>query len=558
MKVTDNSTYRLMQTNLDRITTDLLVLRNQGATGLKLNKSSDDPGAIRPVLTTRSQLQQNNRYLETMGQSSDKMTATDGYMATIENVLVRVKEIAINSINSGLSQSDLNTLADEIAEKTKELLDTANASVDGKYIFAGYQEDTKPFTENPNYIPEDYDPNDVSTWPYSYNGDNHPLKLEITPGEVIETNLTGNEVFFGVTNEIAASGYANPYQGETMTSGPLSPVPTPGDITLTDGLTPPGSTLTIPGASFVPISGGTNYAKQVADVFNTAGTGLTAKANAATVDLGALSLTDFDESENDSYSLNIISGSSASASVSVTLDGPSGNYDYTLDGLASALANTAGATNLTPTSGTLVNGVSYDISSGSLVLTGPADGSEIKLTETIDDQGPTTNLAADGFWGGGNKTVYGTYTIAPNTSTNVELSGPGLSDIGLTADTLNGASGRIDLFSILKRTEEAIRAGNIDNIAGAGGSIQSQIKNLEIAADQNRTMRSSLGARAKRVDSAIIHQEDAQVDLKQILSRYQDADMIEVFNAITQKETAFKAALNVTSRVSQISILDYF
>ena len=54
------------------------------------------------------------------------------------------------------------------------------------------------------------------------------------------------------------------------------------------------------------------------------------------------------------------------------------------------------------------------------------------------------------------------------------------------------------------------------------------------------------------------HQEDAQIDLQQILSRYQDADMIDVFNSITQKETAFQAALNVTARVSQISILDYF
>ena len=40
---------------------------------------------------------------------------------------------------------------DEIAELKNELLDTANAVVDGKYIFAGYREDTKPFTANPAY-----------------------------------------------------------------------------------------------------------------------------------------------------------------------------------------------------------------------------------------------------------------------------------------------------------------------------------------------------------------------------------------------------------------------
>ncbi len=136
--------------------------------------------------------------------------------------------------------------------------------------------------------------------------------------------------------------------------------------------------------------------------------------------------------------------------------------------------------------------------------------------------------------------------------------GTGLASVGLTADTLNGASGRIDLFTVLTRVEEAIRAGNVDDINGAGGSIQSQIENLDIAANQNRSHAQPARSRAKRVDTGYAPQEDAQIDLKQILSRYQDADMIEVFNDITQKETAFQAALNVTARVSKISILDYF
>ncbi len=551
MKVTDNSTYRLMQTNLDRITNDLLVLRNQGATGLKLNKSSDDPGAIRPVLTTRTQLKQNDRYLETMGQAGDKMASTDGHLAQVENVLVRVKEIALNSVNGAMSTADLSTLADEIAEIKNELLDTANAVIDGKYIFAGYQEDTKPFSENPAYDPALYDVNDVSTWPYLYNGDHHPTQLEITPGEVIEANLTGNELFLGITNEIAATGYNNPYQGEIMASTSIVPGTAGNDITITAGTNPP---IVISGATDLtdPI-GENNYAGKVASLLSQAGTGLTATTNGATVDLGPLSLTDFVDTE-DSYSLNITSNGN---SVAVNLDGPSGSYDFTLTGMSSALANNPGATNLTATSGTLSNGVNYDISSGSLVLTGPTDGSEIELNETITD-GVVTGTVPSGGLTSGDQTAYGTVNIAPNSTIEVNLAGSGLASAGLTADTLNGSSGRIDLFTVLTRTEEAIRAGNVSDITGPGGSIESQIENLEIAANQNRTQRSTLGARAARVDRAIVHQEDAQVDLKQILSRYQDADVIEVYNDIIQKETAFKAALNITSRVSQISILDYF
>lgn len=545
MKVTENSTYRLMRTNLDRITNDLLSLRNQGATGLKLNKASDDPGAIRPVLTTRSQLQQNQRYLETMGYAGDKMAATDGYMAQIENILVRAKELAINAVNSGLTNTDLGTLGNEIAELRTQLLDTANAKVDGKYIFAGYQEDTLPFTANPAYDPALYDEGDVTTWPYLYHGDHNPTRLEITPGEYLTSNLTGNELFLGITNDIAATGSTVPYQGETMTSSALRPALPGEDIIITTG-TPPVPT-TIPDSDLTDTDD--NYAAKVAGLLSQAGTGLTASTSAAAVDLGPLNLSGFTAGD-DSYDLAISAGGTT---ITATLDGTT--HDFTLEGMAYALANTPGASNLTTTSGTLANGVSYDISSGSLVLTGPADGSDIDLSETITD---TNIIGATGGITGGNQTVYGTVTVAPNSPTDVTLAGPGLAAVGMTADTLNGASGRIDLFTVLTRLEEAVRAGNFDDINGAGGSVQAQIANLEIAADQNRSLRSSLGARAQRVDSAMLHQEDAQIDLKQILSRYQDADILKVYNDIIQKESAFEAALNITGRVSQISILDYF
>ncbi|WP_136807861.1 flagellar hook-associated protein FlgL [Desulfosediminicola flagellatus] len=334
MKVTENSTYRLMQTNLDRITNNLLEIRKNGATGLKLNKASDDPGAIRPVLTTRTQISKTERYIETMGVSLDKMETSDGHMANVENIMQRAKELTISAVNSGMNNEDLVTIADEIAELKEQLLDSANATIDGKYIFAGYEENTKPFIPNPAYDPALYDQTDSTTWPYTYQGDANPTELEITPGEYIEVNMTGNDLFMGISN-----------------------------------------------ANWV---------------------------DSATPALGQ----------------------------------------------------------------------------------------------------PEAN--------------------------------------------------RTDLFSILTRAEEAVRAGNVDDPLGAGGSIQAQIDNLELAANQNRRVRSRMGVRAGRVESAIFHQQEVSVDLKQILSRYQDADAIETFNEIVKQESAFQAALNVTSRVSQVSILDYF
>ncbi len=336
MKVTENTTYNLMEKNLGRITTQLEELRNQGATGLKLNNPSDDPGAIRPVLTTRTQIRLTERYQETMGVTLDKMQSTDGHLNHVENVLVRVKEISINAINGSLSDQDRLVLADEVANLKRELLDAANATVDGKYIFSGYAINTKPFVENTAYDPTTYSTADSATWPVLYQGDANPTELEITPGEFLEANVTGNDLFLGISNSV---------------------------MQLPSGL-------------------------------------------------------------------------------------PSGGY--------------------------------------------PVD------------------------------------------------------------------AGRMDIFGVLTRTEEALRGNNIDDPLGPGGGLQANLDNLEVAADQERRIRSRLGNRASRVDTALLHQEDVQIDLEQILSRYQDADAIETFNEIVQQETAFQAALSVTSKISQISILDYF
>ncbi len=335
MKVTEGTTYRMLQSNLGRITTRLEDLREQGVTGIKLSKPSDDPASIRPVLTTRTQIMHNERYLETMGVTSDKMQTTDSHLSHVENIMQRVKEITINSINSAMSPADLETFADEVANLKAELLDSANAKVDGKYIFSGYAENTVPFVENSAYDPALYDVTNSLTWPYTYQGDPHPTELEITPGEKLEANLTGNDLFMGISNSVMQA----------------PPVPGPG------------------------------------------------------------------------------------------------------------------------------------------------------------------------------------YASDP---------------------------GRIDIFSVLTRTEEALRAGNFNDPAGPGGGLDAKLTDLEMAADQNRRLRSQLGNRATRVESAMLQQEDVNINLRQILARYEEADIIEIYNDIIQQENAFQAALSITSKVSQISILDYF
>lgn len=191
MRATQTTTYRSLQSFLDRTTDRLQTLQLAAATGKKLNRPSDDPTAISPVLSARTQIQTSNRYLETIETGLDRVDNMDGYLDGIENTLVRVREISIAAVNGSLSPQDRATYADEVAQLRTSLLDDANAQVDGKYLFAGFSEKTKPFSATNPALPIS------STNPVVYNGDNGAQQFEISPSELVDVNLSGNTFMLG-------------------------------------------------------------------------------------------------------------------------------------------------------------------------------------------------------------------------------------------------------------------------------------------------------------------------------------------------------------------------
>jgi flagellar hook-associated protein 3 FlgL len=118
----------------------------------------------------------------------DRIDGMDGYLDSIENSLVRLKEISIASVNGSLSDQDMETYADEVHQIRESLLDDGNAQIDGKYLFAGFSEKTQPFTFN-TVTP--------AVPPVLYNGDNGTLEFEISPNELIGVNISGNGLMMG-------------------------------------------------------------------------------------------------------------------------------------------------------------------------------------------------------------------------------------------------------------------------------------------------------------------------------------------------------------------------
>lgn len=184
MKTTQATVYRSLQSQIYKTQSSLLDLRMSAATGKRINKPSDDPSAIRPVLNARSQVQKSDRYLRTMGSASDRLDILDSQLGQIGDLMIRAQETTISAGNGAMGPNDLTNLSDAIGHIKDELYSLANSKVDGKYLFAGYAEDTEPFPDTSD--------------PTIYDGDAGHTELEIAPGERIQANLTGDQLFQGV------------------------------------------------------------------------------------------------------------------------------------------------------------------------------------------------------------------------------------------------------------------------------------------------------------------------------------------------------------------------
>jgi len=183
----DTTTYRYLQTNLSTTSTKLNQLYVTSSTGVAVVKASDKPSAVGSIVNGRSDIVKTERYVENCKHVQDNLATSEIYIDAVEELMTRAKEIAVAGANDSLSETDKATLADEVGKLRQELLDLANTQVGGKYLFAGYNDETLPFAGSP----------------VTYAGTGDHQMIEIGPGATVAKNITGEELFMSPVNLFA-------------------------------------------------------------------------------------------------------------------------------------------------------------------------------------------------------------------------------------------------------------------------------------------------------------------------------------------------------------------
>lgn len=183
MRITSNYQYDVYRNNIRDAQENYFLAQQRVMTGKRFTRVSEDSVAALTSLNARglrSRLEQLDKNLMV---AKEYTGTTESVLDEVNTVLKRAYTLAIQGASDATTQPSRDAMADEIASLQKRLLDLGNAQgLNGKFIFAGQDSDTKPFTENAGVV--------------SFNGDTLPINVEVRPNEVMRANLENADAFF--------------------------------------------------------------------------------------------------------------------------------------------------------------------------------------------------------------------------------------------------------------------------------------------------------------------------------------------------------------------------
>lgn len=162
--------------------------QEQISTGNRILTPADDPVASVRLLQLEQQQNVLTQYKDNLTAANNSLTQEEVTLNSVNTILQRVRELAVQAGNGALSQADRQSIAAELGAREEELfglMNTRNAR--GEYLFAGFQGKTQPFVRE----------GDGS---YSYQGDEGQRKLQVASSLDLAISDSGKKIFQNVTN----------------------------------------------------------------------------------------------------------------------------------------------------------------------------------------------------------------------------------------------------------------------------------------------------------------------------------------------------------------------
>jgi flagellar hook-associated protein 3 FlgL len=178
--------------DLNRQINRLSTLQQQLATGLRINRPSDDPMDARRAINIQTQISQSEQFSTNISNLDPQLRETEGVFATAIDIFQRALELTVAGANETMGQSQLDQSAIEIDQLIEQLVLMSNTKVAGRSIFSGTRTGIEPFEATRDLN------GDITS--VGYLGNNEVVQIRITETARIDSTTPGDQIFQGATD----------------------------------------------------------------------------------------------------------------------------------------------------------------------------------------------------------------------------------------------------------------------------------------------------------------------------------------------------------------------
>ncbi len=188
MRISTAQTFTRSLTAMLDSQSEMAKAQQQVASGKRILSPADDPAGAKRVLDLNQALAATQQFQRNADTANSRLVLEDNALTSANNLLQRVRELAIQANNAHLTDADRSAIAGEVNARQGELVGLANTK-DGnnEYLFAGHATQTKPFLPS-------------ASGTFLYNGDQGQRELDLSPDFRITIDDSGASVFQLIRN----------------------------------------------------------------------------------------------------------------------------------------------------------------------------------------------------------------------------------------------------------------------------------------------------------------------------------------------------------------------
>jgi flagellar hook-associated protein 3 FlgL len=194
MRITNSMIMRTSLNGVHRARQQLSETQEQAATGLRVNRPSDDPAAASRAARLRDQGRAVDQYRRNIVQARARLGTIENALDSGREAIVRAKEIAVQGANGTIDANSRRILAQQVESIHDELLGASNARNAGGWLFGGSATGVAAFSASGPFVSGSSPPT------VTFGGDSNEVEVAIDEGRRASSTLDGRRVFQGDTD----------------------------------------------------------------------------------------------------------------------------------------------------------------------------------------------------------------------------------------------------------------------------------------------------------------------------------------------------------------------